>query len=126
GVDASGNTCLTGRTTSTVDFPTTAGAFQTLASPGGGGREAFVLKVNPTGTAYVYGTLIKGNLDDNGLAIAIDAAGNAYVTGQTQSTNLPTTAGAFQTTFINTAAQPIEAFLAKVNTAGTGVAYLSY
>ncbi len=95
-VDTAGNAYVTGNTGST-DFPTTAGAFQTTY--GGGEFDAFVTKLNPTGTALVYSTYLGGTGDDYGYGIAVDTAGNAYVTGVTDSTDFPTTAGAFQTTY---------------------------
>ena len=60
--------------------------------------DAFVAKLNPTGTSLVYATYLGGSGDDFATSIAIDAAGNAYVTGNTQSTNFPTTNGAPQRT----------------------------
>ena len=50
-------------------------------------------KLNPAGSALVYSTYLGGSGDDNGNGIAVDAAGNAYVTGSTRSTNFPTTPG---------------------------------
>ena len=85
---------MTGFTGST-NFPTTAGAFQTT---GGATVDAFVTKLNPTGSLLVYSTYLGGSGVDDGLGITVDARGNAYVTGFTGSTNFPTTAGAFQTT----------------------------
>ena len=93
-LDASGNAYVTGVTAST-NFPTTPGAFQTT---NGGGSDAFVTKLNPTGSALVYSTYLGGNSNDPGGGIAVDASGNAYVTGYTSSTNFPTTPGAYQTT----------------------------
>src|SRR6266513_4107804 len=94
-VDASGNAYVTGGTAS-FDFPTTAGAFQS-AFPGGFGTYVFVTKLNPTGSGLVYSTYIGGG---NGYTvargIALDAAGNAYITGESQSSGYPTTPGAFQ------------------------------
>ena len=91
-VDASGNAYVTGFTDST-NFPTTAGAFQTSL---GGNQNAFVTKVNATGSALIYSTYLGGNNNDYSIGIAVDASGNAYVTGSTDSTNFPTTAGASQ------------------------------
>src|SRR6266480_1519865 len=92
-VDAAGNAYVTGNTVST-NFPTTAGVFQI---DNAGGADAFVTKLNPAGAApLVYSTYLGGSSDDFGQGIAVDAAGNAYVTGYTGSTNFPTTAGAFQ------------------------------
>jgi hypothetical protein len=61
---------------------------------GGGACDAIVTKLNPAGNALVFSTYLGGKSDDEGLAIAVDATGAAYVTGLAQS--LPTTAGAYQ------------------------------
>ena len=61
-------------------------------------RMRFVTKLNPTGSALVYSTYLGGTGNDDGNGIAVDTAGNAYVTGYTGSTNFPTTANPFQTT----------------------------
>jgi hypothetical protein len=120
-VDTAGDAYVTGATTST-DFPTTAGAYQTTF--GGGAFDAFVTKLNPTGTALVYSTYLGGTeADDDGTGIAVDSAGNAYVTGYTGSTDFPTTAGAFQTTF---GGGSYDAFLTKLNPKGSGLAYSTY
>ena len=95
-LDPAGNAYVTGVTGST-NFPTTAGAFQTTY--GGGEFDAFVTKLNPTGTALVYSTYLGGTDADYGYGIASDPAGNAYVAGITFSSDFPTTAGAFQTIF---------------------------
>jgi hypothetical protein len=85
-VDPSGNAYLTGTTAST-NFPT-LNAFQPTA--GGGGGDAFVAKLTPTGSLS-YSTYLGGNAqsDDVGFGIAADSNGNAYVTGFTASTNFP-------------------------------------
>jgi hypothetical protein len=95
-VDTEGDTHVTG-TTNSSDFPTTAGAFQTTFAGGINGGDAFVTELNATGSRLVYSTYLGGSGDDDGAGIAVDGAGNAYVTGTTSSTNFPTTAGAFQT-----------------------------
>jgi hypothetical protein len=115
-VDSSGNAYLTGALTS-FDFPTTPGAFQTTHG------NIFVTKLNPTGTALVYSTLLGGangglNL---GKAIAIDSAGNTYVTGFAQS-DFPTTIGAFQPRTFNSA----DSFLLKLNPTGTALVYSTF
>jgi hypothetical protein len=117
-VDASGNAYVTGRTESTI-FPTTPGAFQTTSA---GLADAFVTKVDPTGSALVYSTYLGGNGVEQGLGIAVDAAGNAYVTGQTESSNFPTTPGAFQTTFGGIG----DAFVTKVDPTGSALVYSTY
>ena len=106
-MDAVGNAYVTGFAVST-NFPTTVGAFQTTS---GGGDDAFVTKLNPTGSApLVYSTYLGGSAEDIGFGIAVDAAGNAYVTGQT-SGNFPTTTGAVQTVF---GGGVYDAFVAKI------------
>src|SRR5439155_2612977 len=93
-VDAAGNVYVTGDSNST-NFPTTAGAFQMAFT--GGDEDAFAPKLNATGTALVYSTYLGGGRDF-GRSIAVDAAGNAYVTGFTDSGVFRPKAGAFQTT----------------------------
>ena len=117
-VDTAGNAYVTGCTEST-DFPTTPGAYQTSH---GGGADAFVTKLNPTGTALVYSTYLGGTNDDRGNGIAVDTAGDAYVTGQTTSTDFPTTAGGFQTPY----GGDQDAFVAKLNPTGTALIYSTY
>ncbi len=117
-VDASGNAYVTGRTSST-DYDVTAGAFQTT---NGGYRDVFVTKLNATGTALLYSTYIGGSNDEEGCGIAVDASGNAYVTGYTYSTNYDVTAGAFQTT--NGGYRDV--FVTKLNATGTALLYSTY
>ncbi|HYK21451.1 MAG TPA: SBBP repeat-containing protein [Pyrinomonadaceae bacterium] len=120
-VDSSGNAYITGDTFST-DFPVTPGAFQT--GPAGFNTDAFVTKMNSTGTALIYSTYFGGNNRDSGNGIALDGAGNAYVTGLTDSSNLPTTAGAFRTTPVLT--DEFDAFAMKLNSTGTALVYSTY
>ena len=117
-VDASGNAYVTGYTFS-LDYPTTAGALQ---GSNGGGSDAFVAKLNPGGSALVYSTYLGGSGLDRGFAIAIDSTGNAYVTGDTQSSNFPTTVGAFSRTNAGNG----DAFVAKLNTAGSMLVYSTF
>ena len=124
-VDAAGNAYVTGGTGST-DFPTTIGAFQT--TKGGGFRDAFVTKLNPTGSALVYSTYLGGSGVNNGFGIAVDTLGNAYVTGQTFSTDFPTTPGAIQTTFGGGGGffRGGDAFVTKLNPTGSALVYSTY
>jgi len=121
-VDTDGNAYVTGRTDS-ANFPTISGAFQPT---GGSTTDAFVTKLNPAGSALVYSTYIGGSGFDSGAGIAVDAAGNAYVTGFTGSTNFPTTAGAFQTTFANGANFGGDAFVTKLDPTGSTLVYSTY
>src|SRR2546430_1144889 len=117
-VDSLGQAYVTGETFS-ADFPTTAGAFQP-SSPGGF-SDAFVTKLNPAGAALVYSTYLGGTGDENGFGIAVDATGNAYVTGITFSPDFPTTAGAFQPS-----SPGGDAFVTKLNPSGAALVYSTY
>jgi len=130
-VDSSGNAYVTGLTSSDT-FPTTAGAFQTKFAPDTA-ETSFVTKLNPTGTALVYSSFLGGGSDQNGNDIAVDSAGNAYVTGLTDSTDFPTTPGAFRTALAagncGTASAPNacpDVFVTKLNSAGTALVYSTY
>lgn len=115
--DAAGNIYLTGSTNS-GNFPTTDTAYQRLIR---GQIDVFVAKVNPTGNALLYSTLLGGQFDDIGNAIAIDNAGNAYVTGETASPDFPT-----QTALQNTLRGTADAFIVKLNSDGSGASYSTY
>ncbi len=104
---------------SSTNFPTTAGVVQ---SANAGGFDAFVTKFKATGSSRVYSTYLGGTGDDAGFAIAVDSGGNAYVAGLTNSTNFPTSAGAFQAAF----ADVNDAFVTKLNSTGTALAYSTY
>jgi hypothetical protein len=141
-VDGSGNAYVVGRTDST-NFPTTAGAFQ---GSFGGGEDVFVAKFNPSASgsaSLVYSTYLGGSGVDGfypwdvpmeyitnnqpGPGIAVDSAGNAYVAGITDSTNFPTTPGAFQTTYGGPSSGLLgDAFVTKLNPTGTGLVYSTY
>ena len=120
-MDSAGSAIVTGATSST-DFPTTAGAAQTTHA--GGELDAFVTKLDATGSGLVYSTYLGGSVDDIGYRIAVDGVGSAYVTGETHSTDFPTTAGAFQTT--DPAANAFDAFVTKLDATGSGLVYSTY
>src|SRR5262245_38544991 len=125
-VDSGGNTYVTGYTTSTeATFPVTVGPDLTF---NGGGTDAFVAKVNAAGTALVYASYIGGSAGDGGWGIAVDGAGNAYVTGQTSSseTTFPVTVGPRLTYNGGLNNGALDAFVAKVNPAGTALVYCGY
>ena len=128
-VDAAGNAYVVG-TTQSPDFPTTAGAFDRTGAASNN-LDVFVAKINPTGTALVYSTFVGGTNFDWGRGIAIDAANNVYVTGQTQSSNFPTTGGAFDRTFnVDTCPRcgidQYDAFVFKLNASGSSLVYSTY
>jgi uncharacterized protein (TIGR03437 family) len=141
-VDSAGNAYITGYTTSS-DFPTTNGAFQTHFAGGTGnqnngiGGDAFVAKLNPSGTALVYSTYLGGYQDEKGGALAVDSAGNAYVGGATLSPNFPTR-NPYQSTYGGSGGNPQfcggcgpliaegDGFIAKLNPAGSDLIYSTY
>src|SRR5216684_4228802 len=117
-VDGQGNAYITG-TTESRDFPTTPGAFQTTRQST---FDAFVTKLNPTGTGLVYSTYLDGtNGFSEAFGIAVDALGSAFVTGVTAGPNFPTTAGAFQT--VNNGDN---AFITKFSPAGNTLVYSTF
>jgi hypothetical protein len=119
-VDNTGNAYVTGETTSThTSFPVLAGPHLTH----NGGVDAFVSKVNPSGTALLYSGFLGGSGTDSARAIAVDTAGNAYITGSTNSTEatFPVTIGPDLTH--NGA---FDAFLVKVNSTGSALLYSGY
>jgi hypothetical protein len=133
-VDSAGNAYVTGVTNST-DFPTTTGAFQTSPQ---GGYDIFVTKLNPTGSALVYSTYLGGSEDEGVQALVLDAAGDAYVAGNSSSSNFPTTAGAYDTKFdpqkagqlncslYNTPIPCPYATVTKLNPTGSGLLYSTF
>jgi hypothetical protein len=137
-VDAKGSVYVVGATYG-ITFPTTAGALQTTNSVAdtGHGSNVFISKFNATGTALEYSTYLGGsgqanpspyayNVGDFGAAIAVDAAGDAYLTGWTYSSNFPTTTGAFQTVNKAAAVGFATAFVSKLNPAGSGLVYSTF
>jgi len=123
GVDGAGNAYVTGFTNSTT-FPGVDGSSIQPSNAGGGTpADAFVTKINPGGTAIVYSTFLGGGGTDVANAIAVDAAGNAYLTGETFSTDFPGVNGS--------SIQPAngnfgDAFVTKINPAGTAIIYSTY
>jgi hypothetical protein len=88
---------------------------------GASGVDVAVGKVNNTGTAFIYAAAFGGTGDDSGNDIAVDASGNAYVVGNTTSTNFPV-ASAFQSTLRG----PQDAFVAKLNATATSLLFSTY
>ncbi len=141
-VDSSGNVYVTGYTNST-DFPVTKNVLQSAFGGYTGasfilsGGDAFVSKLSSDGSTLLYSTYLGGSDDDAAFGIAVDSAGNAYVTGMTRSTNFPVSSGAYQKAFAGYGGQsfypafgyPIlggDAFVAKINPAATALVYSTY
>jgi len=129
--DPAGNTYVTGFTNA-VDFPTVK-----PIKPFVGPTDVFVTKINPNGSALIYSTHLGGRADDEGMAIAVDAAGSAYVTGETESPDFPTTAGALRPRCVDVAVDlpPAlggricaggDAFVFKLNPEGSALVYSTY
>jgi len=128
--DAAGNAYITGTTSSPFfpetcngcNFPTTPNALQSnLGGTPGEARNAFVTKINPDGSAFIFSTYLGGSSIDEGTSIASDTAGNAYVTGSASSSDFPT-ASAFQ---------PMpkgggDAFVTKIKADGSAFIYSTY
>jgi Beta-propeller repeat len=106
-------------TTTSLDFPTTPGAYQPASA---GGADAFVTRLNSTGAALSYSTYLGGSADDVGLAIAVDRQDDAYVAGSTDAADFPTTAGSFDTTFNGAS----DAFVARLGETGSTLAYSTF
>ncbi|HUX09060.1 MAG TPA: SBBP repeat-containing protein, partial [Terriglobia bacterium] len=137
-VDSSGDTYVTGYTSS-IDFPVSGGVQGTFA----GGScdtevntapcfDAFISKLNPQGTGLVYSTYLGGSGDDRGVRVAVDASGQAYVAGFTDSLDFPTAnplQGANGGGACGTTAYPApcyDAFVAKLSASGSSLVYSTY
>ena len=126
-IDSDGNAYVTGRTLSrpeaglpgSTGFPVTPNAFQIAL---GGSDDAFVTKLNSTGSAVVYSTYFGDTNTDFGVGIAVDVFGNAHVTGFTGSADLPTTTGAFR----RVVKAGGESFAMKLNPTGTDLVYSTF
>ena len=116
-VDAVGNAYVTGTTAST-NFPIVSPVQNTNA---GGPGDVFVTKLNSDGSQALYSTYLGGSWFDEGLGIAVDSAGSAYVVGTTTSPDFPTT-NPFQLDIGGSA----DAFVAKLNPTGNVLLYATY
>ncbi|MEK6285677.1 MAG: SBBP repeat-containing protein [Acidobacteriota bacterium] len=116
-VDPFGNAYVTG-TTSSTDFPTANAFSPNLA---GVANDAFVAKLNSAGSAFVYSTYLGGSLGETATSIAVDASGNAYVTGSTGSTDFPTS-----NPLQGNISAGSDGFITKFNATGTSLVYSTY
>jgi len=123
-LDGEGNIFVAGRTSSS-NFPTTASAVDTSFN---GGADAFVSKLNPAGSALLYSTFLGGSGSDAGMELAVTNDGYAYLGGYSSSSNFPATAWAYDVSFNgNGVGTPSgDAFVAKLNPAGTKLFYSTF
>ncbi|MFC5865373.1 chitobiase/beta-hexosaminidase C-terminal domain-containing protein [Acidicapsa dinghuensis] len=134
-VDSSGNAYVTGVVYAT-NFPATSGSYQTSNNESASTFDAFVAKLNPTGTALVYATYLGGsgntsvagtlNHGDYPTGIRVDGSGEAYVAGIAYSVDFPVTSTAFQKTNEGGANGVSNGFVTKINAAGSGLVYSTY
>jgi hypothetical protein len=138
--DSDGSAYVAGSTSST-DFPT-SNPYQSTNNEPSGNASAFVTKFSPDGSSLAYSTYVGGSgtsKSSNGMAIAVDSSGEAFVTGWTTSADFPTTPGAYQTIcgpgYTNwwapseTTTCPggtMSPFLFKLNAAGSGLVYSTF
>jgi Thrombospondin type 3 repeat/Beta-propeller repeat len=119
-VDAAGAAYVTGMTAS-GDFPTTAGAHDSAYD---GQEDGFALKLDPSGSALTYSTFLGGSGQDQGRAVALDSHGHPHITGETRSTDFPSTPGAFDETYTSQPSEspshssPGDAFVTKLEADG--------
>ena len=119
-VDAAGNVVVAG----TGSVSASAGAQSFAAGPRGAG-DAFVAKWDAAGT-LLFTVAIGGSKPDAVNAMALDAAGNIYLTGETFSTDFPVSSSAFQGSYRTTDPHCGMPFVAKINASGTGLTYATY
>ncbi len=117
-VDRAGGTAVTGQVSS-MDFPVTPGGMMFR-----GEMDAFLFRLSPAGDRLVYSSCFGGTSFDDGRGVALDAVGNAYVTGYAFSPEFPVTLGAFDTSYSAGTGSP-DAFVVKVSPVGT-IAYSTF
>jgi sugar lactone lactonase YvrE len=134
-VDSSGDAYVTGVVYAT-NFPATSGAYQISNHSSTTTFDAFVAKLNPTGTALMYATYLGGNGNtsvagtlnhgDYPTGISVDSSGEAFVSGIAYSVDFPVTSGALQGTNQGGANGVSNCFVTKINAAGSGLVYSTY
>jgi len=118
-LDATGSAYVTGQTNSS-NFPVTTGAY---VSTNRGASDAFVARINATGTALVFSAILSGTGDDYGQRLALAPGNNILVAGLTLSDSFPVTSGVFQPLRPQFATA---AFLTKLNASGSALVYSTY
>ena len=124
-VDSLGQVCITGSTTST-NFPTTNNAFQSQKTTLD--EDVFIVKLNASGSAMLYGTFLRGMTTDIAHGMTLDANGDIIIAGATgilgkgvngnpNDNGFPKTKGAYDTTYNGGA---LDAFIAKISPKNNG------
>ena len=117
-LDANGNVFVTGYTESS-NYPTKFGSYDRTFN---GVWDVFVTELDAIGSNLIYSTFIGGASTDNAYSIAIDNAGNAYITGYTESATYPITAGVYDATYNGY----FDAFVTKLNASGSTLVYSTF
>lgn len=118
-LDSEGAIFLTGATYSS-DFPTTAGAYQTIA--GGGFGDAFVTKLDALGSSLIYSTYLGSDSEDFGSSLVLKNDGSVFIAGYTSSADFPVTGNAVQLLM----AGPSDGFLTRLNSTGSSLKYSTF
>jgi hypothetical protein len=121
-VDSAGEAVVAGRTYST-DFPV-LNAFQPAHAADSGDSDATLTKLSASGSSLVFSTYLGGNSNDFAMGVALDPSGNIYVAGLTFSSDFPTVAGSFETTYSSTPGGT--GFVSKFNATGSQLIYSTF
>lgn len=124
GADAQGNVYIAG-TTHSDDWPVAGGGGPRTGPPAQFPGDVFIAKLTPDGSGLIYSTVIGGARTDVATALAVDAVGNVFVGGSTDSFDFPTTPGAFRTSAPGNGIEP-DGFLLKLNPQGSALVYSTY
>ena len=116
-LDTADNPYITGYTES-IDFPITSNAFNTSLYE----EDGFVLKLNSAGSGLIYSTFLGGTKSDTANCIYVDIYGNTYVGGITYSSDFPTTANVFDTSYAGDG----DGFIIKLNSSGSGLLFSTF
>ena len=105
--------------TDSTNFPTSPGSFDVRSN---GSRDIFITKLQSAGNDLAFSTFIGGSGHDRAFALAVNAAGEAYLTGSSSSSNFPTTSGVLDTSYNGNT----DVVVVKLNTTGTALLYSTY
>jgi hypothetical protein len=125
-LDSSGNAILIGSTTSKT-YPVTAGVFQSTNKAASGSANAFITKLNATGSALIFSTYLGGSTSDSPTGLAVNSAGDIYLSGITYSTDFPVTAGVYQAASKGSSVSYYwNNFITEINPTGTSLIFSTY